>query len=349
MTVTPVLAKDDGPAAPAQSKPIDLVLEGGGVKGIGLVGAILQLDAAGYRVRRVAGTSAGAIVAAIVAALNAKKQPVSQLHDVLNTISYPDFMKNAGFRGKLGPVGNASGLLFHMGLYDGDYLIEWLGKVLADIGVVHFSDLSWDDPGADSNLTAAQKYTLVVHTSDIARGKCVRLPWDYPAYGFEPGNQRVVDAVRASMAIPFFFEPVRFRAPAGTIGGQDFPPGDVVWVDGGMLDNYPLDVFDRTDGVPARWPTLGIKLSAKQAVCNTASGVSNLPSETMACLHTLLDNGDRYYIDIDQQRPPWTIFVDSTGMCATDFGLSPQQQQTLFNNGQSAVQTWLAAQVKAQQ
>ena len=28
-----------------------------------------------------------------------------------------------------------------MGMYDGDYLIEWLGKVLADIGVVHFSDL----------------------------------------------------------------------------------------------------------------------------------------------------------------------------------------------------------------
>ena len=150
MTVTPVLAKDDGPAAPAQSKPIDLVLEGGGVKGIGLVGAILELDAAGYQVRRVAGTSAGAIVASIVAALNAKKQPVSQLHDVLNTISYPDFMRNTGFRGKLGPVGNASGLLFHMGLYDGDYLIEWLGKVLADIGVVHFSDLAWDDPGADS-------------------------------------------------------------------------------------------------------------------------------------------------------------------------------------------------------
>ena len=139
--------------------------------------------------------------------------------------------------------------------------------------------------------------------------------------------------MRASMAIPFFFEPVRFRAPAGTIGGQQFPSDDVVWVDGGMLDNYPLDVFDRTDGVPARWPTLGIKLSAKQAIVNTASGVHHLPTETMACLHTLLDNGDRYYIDTDQQRPPWTIFVDSTGMAATDFGLTAQ---TTAN----AVQQW---------
>ena len=48
----------------------DLVLEGGGVKGIGLAGAVLALDQAGYRFQRVAGTSAGAIAAAIIAALN---------------------------------------------------------------------------------------------------------------------------------------------------------------------------------------------------------------------------------------------------------------------------------------
>ena len=41
----------------------DLVLEGGGVKGIGLVGAISVLEEHGYVFHRVAGTSAGAIVA----------------------------------------------------------------------------------------------------------------------------------------------------------------------------------------------------------------------------------------------------------------------------------------------
>ena len=48
---------------------LDLVLEGGGVKGIGLVGAVLTLGDAGYRFPRVAGTSAGAITAALIAAL----------------------------------------------------------------------------------------------------------------------------------------------------------------------------------------------------------------------------------------------------------------------------------------
>ena len=46
----------------------DLVLEGGGVKGIALVGAISVLEERGYEFRRVAGTSAGAIVGSLVAA-----------------------------------------------------------------------------------------------------------------------------------------------------------------------------------------------------------------------------------------------------------------------------------------
>ena len=46
----------------------DLVLEGGGVKGIALVGAISVLEERGYQFRRVAGTSAGAIVGSLVAA-----------------------------------------------------------------------------------------------------------------------------------------------------------------------------------------------------------------------------------------------------------------------------------------
>ena len=44
----------------------DLVLEGGGVKGIGLVGALSVLEQSGYTFERVAGTSAGAIVASLV-------------------------------------------------------------------------------------------------------------------------------------------------------------------------------------------------------------------------------------------------------------------------------------------
>ncbi len=64
-----------------------------------------------------------------------------------------------------------------------------------------------DDPGSD--LADWKRYRLVVMASDVSQHKLVRLPWDYPAfYHLDPDDQSVIDAVRASMSIPFFFEPV---------------------------------------------------------------------------------------------------------------------------------------------
>src|SRR5699024_5930985 len=57
----------------------DLVLEGGGVKGVALVGAVEELVASGYRFERVAGTSAGAITGAVIAALTSAGEPLSNL------------------------------------------------------------------------------------------------------------------------------------------------------------------------------------------------------------------------------------------------------------------------------
>jgi predicted acylesterase/phospholipase RssA len=51
-----------------ERRKIDAVFEGGGVRGIGLVGAIRGVESAGYTCENVAGTSAGAIVATLLAA-----------------------------------------------------------------------------------------------------------------------------------------------------------------------------------------------------------------------------------------------------------------------------------------
>ena len=73
----------------------DLALEGGGVKGIGLVGAVSVLAEAGYRVARVAGTSAGAIAAALIAALSKDGGPegVRALQGYLNGLTFTEFMQ----------------------------------------------------------------------------------------------------------------------------------------------------------------------------------------------------------------------------------------------------------------
>jgi NTE family protein len=307
----------------------DLVLEGGGVKGLGLVGATLALAEAGYEFRRYAGASAGAICATLLAALAAAARPVSDLTAILDTIDYRAFVAD-------GPAARAASglrLLGRQGLYNGDYLRDWLGAQLADIGVRTFGDLAIDD----EDLPPHHRSRLVVTVSDVTRGTSIRLPWDYPRYGVDPTAQLLVDAVRASMSIPFFFTPVRFKARAAQVAGIDLPAQTCTWVDGGMLDNFPVDVFARSDGRTGRWPTIGVKLSAMGPPA--ARHVSGLFSEAKACLATLIDNADRFYVvPADAQR---TIFVDHGDVGTTDFAISAAQQQMLLTNGRAAAEKFL--------
>jgi NTE family protein len=329
------LPRADGSTPPitvASRQPgkVDLVLEGGGVKGLGLVGAALELSEAGYEFNRFAGASAGAIVASLLAGLKAAGRPVSDLEQILQTVDYGKFVSH----GLIGEVGDGIRLLAHEGLHSGEYLLEWLGGELEKLGVVTFADLAIDD----EVVPEERRYSLVVLVSDITRGKSIRLPWEYAHYGLVANEQKVVEAVRASMSIPFFFTPWRVRAHDAEVAGVKYPRGTCTWVDGGMLDNFPIDVFSRGQDVPGRWPTIGVKLSALgPPPAHPSNGVLD---EARACLETMLDNADRFYvIPADAQR---TIFVDHGSVRTTDFGITPDKQELLLTNGRKAARAFLA-------
>ena len=300
----------------------DLVLEGGGVKGIGLVGAFSTLVDHDYTFHRIAGTSAGAIVGALIAA----GMPPEDLQRVMRSVDYGHF-EDEGFVDHLGLVGKGISILFEKGIYEGRYLVEWLDGILMDLGARTFGDLRIEDP--NSSLPPERAYKLVIMTSDVTRGRLVRLPWDYPKYGLDADEQLVADAVRASMSIPFFYEPQRFY-------GRD-DQGERVrsfMVDGGMLSNFPIEVFDRTDGKPPRWPTFGIKLSAKPSIpqlerfeVKGALGLARAMVGTMTNFH------DQMHID-DPSVLARTMFVDTQHVKATDFDIDEPSQDMLFTNGE---------------
>jgi len=158
----------------------------------------------------------------------------------------------------------------------------------------------------------------------------VRLSWDCGHYGQELASMRVVDAVRASMSIPFFFRPVTFTTPAGK----------VTWVDGGMLSNFPITVFDRSDGKVGRWPTWGIKLSARPAAVQVDQPAGSDVELAISCLRTLLAGWDRYHLD-DERVTERTMFVDTGTVSSTDFAITPAMQQQLFVAGQAAASVFL--------
>jgi NTE family protein len=328
----------------------DLVLEGGGVKGIGLAGAICVLAEAGYRFPRAAGTSAGAVAAVLVAAVEKSGQNMTVLRDYLRAIDYKQFMTAAPsgdiLRRLIGEISDLGELLFRGGLFSGGYLETWLTPRLADCGVATWADLALsadDDPGI--SLPADRQYRAVVHVSDITRGMLARLPWDYREYyGLTPADQLVTAAVRASMSIPFFFVPVRAATLAARTrlpDGREIPwrGGTVTWVDGGMLMNFPIDAWDRADGGEPRWPTIGIKLSAEPGAQPVDVPAGNALDEAYRCLKTMTAEWDRYHVD--QATADRTIFVRNGGISATEFGLGPEQQGTLFRNGAEAATDFL--------
>ncbi|HWS44793.1 MAG TPA: patatin-like phospholipase family protein [Acidimicrobiia bacterium] len=325
MTASPSV--EQSPATKA-----DLVLEGGGVKGIGLLGAVSTLVDRGYTFPRIAGTSAGAIVGALVAAYVATGSNVDDLMPVMRALDYKDFRDETPLD-HLGPPGKAAELLLGRGIYKGDFLVHWLSDQLGRVGVETFGDLritDADDPG--SSLAPDQRFRLVVMASDISKGQLVRLPWDCrDHYGIDPDRLRIVDAVRASMSIPFFFHPASL-----TCGDKS----KVTLVDGGMLSNFPIDCFNRTDGKPARWPTFGVKLSAKPDARQVPREADNAVELAIACLETLLAEHDAYHLD-DEHVTERTIFVDTLNVSATDFDIDTATQQRLFDNGQRAAKTFL--------
>jgi NTE family protein len=322
----------------------DLVLEGGGVKGIGLAGAVITLSEAGYVFPRIGGTSAGAIVAALVAAYQTKSVPLTQLGTDMQELDYTRFMDKSFAEQHFGVLGLVKELVSRQGLYSTGYLDQWLHSKLDPIGVHTFADLKIDDdPG--TGLPPQQRYRLVVHTSDLTRQCLARLPWDLPAYKLPEGQAAsvaqqiaaidaypVVDAVRASMSIPFFFQPFR----------QLTPEGSCTWVDGGMLQNFPVTVFNRTDGKRDRWPTFGIKLSSQPPVDVPDKAVHGDISELLAIAHTALGEWNRYPLQ-DDGVSSRTIWVDTMHVSATDFTIDQGTQNTLYANGCAAATAFLAA------
>lgn len=324
-------APDRVSAVAGGSRKADLVFEGGGVKGIALVGTAVALADNGYSFERIAGSSAGAIVGAIIAAMGKASEPIQRADDIMRTLDYTRMLDRRGVARlfRWWPTGaNMLGILFNRGMHPGAYLQDWIRGVLADLGVHTFADLRFPDPG--SALPADRSYRLVVTTSDLSRQRLMYLPWDLAAYGVPIDTFSVSSSIRASSAIPFMFEPVRLKSAFGTS----------TLVDGSILRSYPIEIFDRTDGLPSRWPTIGIRLSSPAGQRAPAKDVTGPVSLIQSLIYTTVDSTQIRHVS-DPADVERSIFAKPRGVRWTDFDLTPEQQQGLYDAGYSAGLKWL--------
>jgi NTE family protein len=285
---------------------------------------------AGYAFPRVAGTSAGSIVAAFLAAGVSE----GQLGAMMERLDYPKVPDRAP--PKIPLLSEGISLLRKRGAYEGDYVHEFVRRELSELGVTTFSDLRVDDPGAD--LAPDHRYRLVVMATDVTRGRLLRLPWDYPRLGLDPDEQLVADAVRASMSIPLYFEPVTLR---------DARTGEeTTLVDGGILSNFPIEIFDRTDGAHPRWPTFGVRvmpdLPSGFAHLVPGAGLAALPPLRLLeqVVATAIVGHDQTYLE----RPcvaRRAIVVDTNAVGVVQFDAPAEVRAEVVANGERAADEFL--------
>ncbi len=316
-----------------EQQPADLVLSGGGVKFMGLVGAIGGLMDRGYSAYRVSGVSAGSVVAVISAAASQGDLLTS---DQVKELALSVPLRKWRDAGPLPVVGSAWGLMRDTAMYRGDVAHDWIRSELRNLGVATFGDLALDD----EELPSERRYKVAITVADVTAAQLVRLPWDYQRlYGLDPDEQPVADAVRASMAIPFFYPPVTLTNTVGTTSNL---------VDGGVLSNFPVDSLDRTDGKPPRWPTFGITVMPKLAegvdqVFPALRPLRFLKQSALleSLFTTMLVGHDQAHLS-----QPWvsarTIPVASTDVSVLDFGISRGRLEELYDRGYAAAELFLS-------
>jgi NTE family protein len=188
-----------------------------------------------------------------------------------------------------------------------------------------FGDLIMDEYKDEDKY----RFRLRVIASDITMGKMLVLPQDIKDYGIRPEDLNVARAIRMSMSIPFFYEPVTL---------QNMKTGQLSYiVDGGVLSNFPVWLFD-SEGDQPEWPTIGFKLvEPEEGKPNEVKGPITLLTALFATMMQAHDA--RYIADEHFVR---TIPIPTKGVGTTEFNITPERSEMLYQSGREAAEKFFA-------
>lgn len=314
-------------------KKCDAVFEGGGVKGIGLAGAVEAIEKAGYEFVNLAGTSAGAIVASLLAV----GYTGGEIKDELRKLDFDQFRKE-DFLSRTGPLGKLINILLRNGIYRADCFESWLAGLLRRKGKLYFSDIRLENAASERY---AYKFQAIA--SDLSEKRMLVLPQDLKDFGIDPDSFSIAKAVRMSMSIPIYYEPYILKDGKGKAH---------VIVDGGLLSNYPIWLLDdNTENPP--WPTIGFKFSDdnEAAVSNPDyHSINNTVDFIKSLVTTAIDAHDKHYISTargDYQRSIMISPKINTGkgeksIGTVNFDITKSETEALYKNGFDAAQKFLS-------
>jgi len=333
----------------------NLVFEGGGVRGIAYYGVLKVLEEKDLlkHCQRFAGTSAGSINAWLCAYF---KDDISRIEDIQRKTNFADFADD-----DKGIIRDSYRLINKYGWHKGDNFYSWAQKITKEKFKkehITFKEL-YDQTGND----------LVVVACNASKGKSVKFSKDTTPDFF------VERAVRISMSIPVYFRgifiPDKSVDNNGNILGnpgidKEVDKGRDIFVDGGVLDNYPIQTFDLSpyignpldgeviENFTGRTPpsynksTLGFRVDSQ-----TELNIGNLKVDTdqfkaenffkylLGLADLLHQTSNKRHLDAyDWHR---TVRINTLDFRSTDFNLSKDDQDLLIQKGEDATHEYLAS------
>lgn len=346
----------------------NLVFEGGGVLGIAYAGALRVTQDKGILpdIQRVAGASAGAITAALLAV----GYDADGIQKVVAETSFSSFMDAPG-----GFFGSLVRAFRQYGWFAGSSFGDWMKGCIRSAGLpetITFRELEKlaERPENLASRENRKLRKLYVVASDISRG--VVLQYD----ANETPNKPIWEAVRASMSIPFFFagvtdDPSKYKDPES--GESQEEAGEsprVLLVDGGVTWNYPIDLFDdlrfiddaeekelyadpRRLGLKSVFDeqhvynkqTLGFRVDSEDEVAayknrqqSEPIRIDNVVDYSKALIQFMRGLANRSHLKkLDWHR---TVFLDDAGIPFADFELADSAIRTLVANGEKGCRAY---------
>lgn len=356
---------------------VDIVMEGGGVHGIALLGYLTVLEEVGIRFRDIGGTSAGSITALLLSAIKAdstgkkceyllKKMLNKNFYDFVDGDSdardFIDTMLNNPKKVKLAFKGAQiiDNLQDNFGLNPGNKFLKWISDILKENSINNFSDL---DQKLNNLLnikhrdkgdldTISKKCNLIIIASDITTETKVKFPEMASLYWKEVDKIDPAIFVRASMSIPYFFEPYIVsnipktddqveqwkKYAAYTPNSKSDIPDTIFFVDGGMISNFPIAEFHVYDRVPNA-PTFGVKLGLDNVIHKITGPIK---------LFLAIFNSARHALDFDfiNKNPDYKqlvkkIDINEKDYNWLDFDMPTEKKIDLFILGAEAAKDFL--------
>ena len=350
---------------------VDVVMEGGGVLGIALTGYTYALEQAGIRFLGIGGTSAGSINALVLAALGtpaeAKSEKLLAELAAMPMAAFIDgdsdardfseaILEKARMSKLLWKAGQiVDNLKEDLGLNPGKAFFDWLTAVLRRAGIRTTADLQAKlstmpeglrlRQGVRDGKPLSQSESCGRHgmiAADITTETKVEFPRMAKLYWADPDSVNPACFARASMSIPVFFHPFTVeecpQGPAAKAAWHDEAgydgelPKRALFIDGGIMSNFPINLFHEPFQVPTA-PTFGAKIGIDRG---KPADISK-PAQLMGAIF----DAARHTLDYDfiMQNPDYrqlVTMIDTGEHNWLNFSMEDGDKVDLFARGAEA-------------